>query len=273
MKKNLLLSLLLLVAVKVGAQVALAPTAIILDKNGIGTLYITNNSAVPQEISVGFQFGYTTENESGNLYIKYDDSVRLKSHHLEGIKAFPKNFILPPKQQQIVRIQVRMPKDKPDGMYFCRVKVGSANQVADVDQSTGQEGVSTRINVRFEQVIAAFMKKGDVTTGVKIGNIESKVENQILALTLPYETTGNAPFLGRVTTKLKAADGKEVVNHTGTIVMYFNGRRNLSFALPEGTAPGRYQLEMTFETERSDITPVDLVKAPPFTHRATITIP
>lgn len=273
MKRNLLFTLLLLVAVRVSAQVALAPTAIFLDKNGIGTLYITNNSAVPQEISVGFQFGYTTENESGNLYIKYDDSLRVKEYHLEGIKAFPKNFILPPKQQQIVRVQVRMPKDKPDGLYFCRVKVGSAAQVADVDQSAGQEGIATRINVRFEQVIAAFMKKGNVTTGVQIGNIGSKVDNQILVLSLPYQTTGNSPFLGRLTTKLTSADGKEIVNHTGSIVMYFNGQRNISYALPEGVAPGRYQLELTFETERSDITPTDLVKAPPSIHRATITIP
>lgn len=265
--------MLFFVSAKLSAQVALAPTAIFLDKNGIGTLYITNNSAVPQEISVGFQFGYTSENESGNLYIRYDDSLRAKEHNLDGIKAFPKTFILPPKQQQLVRLQVRMPKEKPDGMYFCRVKVTSAAQVADVDQSTAQEGISTRINVRFEQVIAAFMKKGNTSTGVQIGALESKVEKNLLQLTLPYQTTGNAPFLGRVTSVLKAPDGKEVVNHTGSIVMYFNGRRNLLYALPENIASGRYQLEMTFETERSDITPADLVKAPPYIHRATITIP
>jgi hypothetical protein len=252
------------------AQVALAPTAVFLDKNGLGTLYVTNNSANPQEITVSFQFGYTAENEAGNLYIRYDDSARFSSHGFDNIKAFPRTFILPAKQQQLVRIQVRMPKDKADGTYFNRIKVGSAAQVGDVGDAGNTDGVSTKVNVRFEQVIAVFYKKGTATTGVTVSKATAEIEKNLLLTTLDYKVSGNSPFLGRTKTVLKDANGMAVLEQTNPIVLYFEGNRKVAFSLPEDFKPGRYTLEVTFETKRNDISPSDLITAPDYTFRKTL---
>lgn len=251
-------------------QVALAPTALFLDKNGVGTLYVTNNSSTPQEITVGFQFGYTTENTDGNLFIRFDDSLRMQQYGLENIKAFPKTFILPPNQQQLVRIQVRMPKDKADATYFSRIKVGSSAQVSDVGESGNSEGVNTRVSVRFEQVIALFFKYGKTTTGIILDNLESKVDKGNMLLTMHYRTAGNSPYLGRVKIALRNVKGEVVYEQATASAFYFNGKRKMAYALPDDLPKGKYTLELTFETVRNDVAAMDLVKAEPYTFKRNI---
>lgn len=256
------------------AQLSLAPTAVFLDKNGIGSLYVTNNSAVPQEITINFQFGYSAQDERGVLVLVYDDSVNAKTWGLHSmIKAFPKTFILPPNQQQIVRLQARIPKGLPAGTYFTRLKVGSSGQVADIGMETTSEGgVNTRVNMRFEQVIAAFYKNGEVNTAVTIEKVEHQTDSNLLILNTHFKVGGNSPYLGRVKITLKAPDGKVIGESTQSAAMYFGGRRRFSFFAKESLKPGRYELEYNFETNRNDIPSDDLVQAKPYTYKTAIII-
>lgn len=273
--KKILFSLLLLVTLSsVKAQVSLAPTAVFLDKNGMGNLYITNSSDVAQEITVSFQFGYTYQDEFGGLTMIFDDSVRAKSNGLDQmIKAFPRTFNLPAKQQQLVRIQVRAPKDLPDGMYFTRLRVGSSGQVADVGTAGNDGGINTRVNVRFEQVIAAFYKKGTVTTGIAVDKLGSKVDSNFVSLLVDYRTTGNAPYLGRVKMLVKNPAGEVIAEGSQTVAMYFSGMRRMNLRAEENLAPGRYEVEITYDTSRSDISSDDLVSAKPYTFKGYIQVP
>lgn len=273
--KKVLFSLFLLVTFSAAkAQVSLAPTAIFLDKNGMGSLYITNSSDVAQEISVSFQFGYTFQDDFGGLKMFFDDSVRAKTNGLDGmIKAFPRTFNLPAKQQQLVRFQVRAPKDLPDGMYFTRVRVGSSGQVSDVGTSGNDGGINTRVNVRFEQVIAAFFKKGTVTTGITVDKLGSEVDSNFISLMVNYRTIGNAPFLGRVKMAIKNPEGKVVAEGSQTIAMYFSGLRRMNLRAEENLTSGRYEVELTYDTSRSDISSEDLVSAKPYTYKGYIQVP
>lgn len=271
MKKLNLFLLFLLIVVSGQAQVSLAPTAVYLDKNGLGTLYITNNSDVAQEISVNFQFGYSGQDENGVLIMVYDDSLNAKKHGLDGmIKAFPRAFNLPPNQQQLVRLQVRAPKDLPDGMYFTRLKVGSSGQVSDVGAGDDAASINTRINVRFEQVIVAFYKKGTPTIAMAIEDVESKVDSNFVGLKIKYRNTGTAPFLGRVKMVLRDPAGKVVAEGTQSQAMYFNGYRRASFRLEDPIVPGNYELELKYETIRNDMAAEDMVQAPPYVHKAKL---
>jgi hypothetical protein len=274
MKNLVLTSLLFLFAGSVLAQLSLAPTAIYMDKNGVGNLFVTNSSSTPQEINISHQFGYVDQDENGVLIMVYDDSARASLHALDKvIKAFPRSFILPPNQQQIVRFQVRMPKDAKPGMYFTRIKVASSGQVADVGGENAEaSGVSTRVNLRFEQVLACFYKHIEVSTGLLIDRVQSRLDSNLLTLDAYYRTTGNAPFLGKVKVLIKAPDGSVISEFSQSMAMYFTGRRRFKVRLPEDVKPGSYQVEFTFLTERSDIAQEDLVQAPPFTHKATIRI-
>lgn len=274
MKKIFLLWLLTLPFSGVLAQLSLAPTAVYLDKNGIGNLYITNNSGVPQEITINFQFGYSAQDENGILTMVYDDSLNSNLWGLQNfIKAFPKTFILPPKQQQIVRMQARIPKGTPNGTYFTRIKVGSSGQVADVGEASVAEGtVSTKVNLRFEQVIVAFYKNGEVNTGVQLEKVESLVDSNIIVLESHYKTTGNSPFLGKVKLTLKGTDGTIIAESNQGVAMYFNGKRRFSFTTKEPLKSGKYELEYYFETVRNDIPSDDLVQAKPYKYKTYITI-
>jgi len=274
MKKILLFLLSLLPLSAVVAQVSLAPTAVYLDKNGIGTLYVTNNSETAQEITINFQFGYSSNDKNGVLIMVYDDSAKAKTHGLDKmVKAFPRTFNLPPKQQQLVRLQIRAPKDLPEGTYFTRIKVGSSGQIADVGTGGAPEGISTQVNVRFEQVIVAFFKKGKVSTGVNIDKVEAKVDSNFMKLAVDYRTLGNSPFLGKVKFTLRGPDGYLLLDASQTIAMYFEGTRVSVFQLSEKPKPGRYVLEIKYETQRSDIAAEDLIQAPPYVYKTNIQLP
>lgn len=274
MKKLLILLLITLPLSGALAQLSLAPTAVYLDKNGIGNLYVTNNSGVAQEITINFQFGYSSQDENGVLVMVYDDSLNAKTWGLHSmVKAFPRTFILPPQQQQIIRFQARLPKGLPNGTYFTRIKVGSSGQVADVGEATLAEGtVSTRVNLRFEQVIVAFYKNGEVSTGLNVEKVTSKTDSNLVILDTYYKTTGNSPFLGRARISLKGPDGKVIGESSQGVALYFSGKRRFSFFAKEPLKPGRYEVEYTFETTRNDIPSDDLIQAKPYTYKTAIII-
>lgn len=255
------------------AQLSLAPTAVYLDKNGIGNLFVTNNSGVPQEITINFQFGYSDQDENGILVMQYGDTANARLFGLDPyVKAFPRTFILPPNQQQIVRLQVRASKGLAPGTYFTRIKVGSSGQVADVGTEETSDGIATRVNLRFEQVIVAFYKNGAVNTGVKIDKLQANIDSSnILTLDTWYKTTGNSPYLGRVEVKIRDPKGKIVAETRQTAAMYFSGKRRFRFRL-ENKETGRYEAEFKFETNRNDITLEDLIQAEPYTYKASFNL-
>lgn len=274
MKKLLLLLLITLPFGGVMAQLSLAPTAVYLDRNGIGNLYVTNNSAVAQEITINFQFGYSAQDENGVLIMVFDDSLNANLWGLQNmVKAFPRTFIIPPNQKQIVRLQARVPKGTPPGTYFTRLKVGSSGQVADIGEgNAGDGGVTTRVNLRFEQVIVAFYKNGEVSTGVVVEKVVSKIDSNLVLLDTYFKTTGNSPYLGKVQIILRAPNGSVIGEASQSAALYFSGKRRFSFFAKEALKPGRYELEYNFETNRADIPSDDLVQAKPYTYKTAILI-
>lgn len=254
------------------AQLSIAPTAVYLDQNGVGTLHVSNNSSSPQEITINFQFGYSDQDAEGVLIMQYGDTAAARLWGLDPmLKAFPKTFILPPNQQQIVRLQARPRKDLMPGTYFTRIKVGSAAQAADVGTQES-DGIATRVNFRFEQVIVAFYKHGKVNTGINLERVETKADTSYLTLDAYYKNTGNSPYLGRVHLQLKGADGKVVSEFSQTVAMYFSGKRRYRFVIPKDMKPGRYDVEFKFETIRNDISSEDLVQAQPYTYKTSVNI-
>ena len=271
--KTLLFALFFSVAVlTVQAQVSLAPTTVFADANGIGTLYVTNGSEKAQEINISFLFGYPGNDSIGNLVMVYEDSLREQQSGLgDRIRTFPRSFILAPGQQQTVRFQIRPDRTKPAGMYFTRVKVSSNEQAADVEE-TATEGVSTKVNFKFDQVIAAFYKSGAVTTGLDFSKLEAQRKDNSIAVDSEFTVTGNSPFLGSLQADVKDSSGKVVATHQQTVALYYEGKRAYSLPLPEGIAPGTYQVILLFKTERSDIPTSDLVQAPPISKTLSITL-
>ncbi len=256
------------------AQINLSPTFLMIDDNiGIGELYIHNASDAPQEVSIRFQFGYPSSDETGRTIMIYDDHVREKKYSLgDQIRVFPQRFILEPLSTQTVILQVRPVFGNPDGIYFTRVVVRSNMISTDIDQKQA-EGINTQINYVLNQNIPVLYRKGEVTTGLEITNVNTLVEANTLIVTKKLLPTGNAPFNGNVQAVLRNNMNEIVATQQQTVVAYFDLVRKISLQLPiEGLQNGEYFLELTYETMRRDVSPEFLVQAPAKTHLITLYI-
>lgn len=252
------------------AQVSLAPTTVFIDQNGIGTLFVTNPGDTPQEINVSFLFGYPGNDDMGNLTMVYGDSLSEKQFGMgDRLRAFPRTFILAPQQQQTVRLQVRPDRTLSAGTYFTRIKVTSNAQTTDVEE-TNTEGVSTQVNFKFDQIIAAFQKVGAVSTSLEFGEVETEIASNIVRIIPEFKVTGNSPYLGSVTASLKNKTGQVLAEQQQTVALYFSGKRSVELKLPENLPSGEYDVELTYETRRSDIPSTDLVQSPAV--RTTVTL-
>ncbi len=275
--KRLLLMLLGLVlpglAINLNAQVSIAPSTVFInDQTNIGTLYVSNRSDEPQEVTIDFAFGYPSSDAEGNLVMNYEDSVAFAQYAInDWIRVFPRSFVLGPRQQQTVRFQVRPQPQAADGVYWTRVKILANPQSADIDLAA-EEGITTRITFRFEQIIGAFYRKGNATTGLNITNVEVRKEDSRIVLLPHLQRTGNAPFIGSVYARMYDSMGNMVKERQSTTTAYFEEVRRFDIDT-EGLAPGEYRVELTFATRRGDMSPTDLVQAPEITETVRVTIP
>ncbi len=271
----LFVAILLIIPLKpLSGQVAIAPsTVFISDQTNIGTLYVSNRSDDPQEVNISFSFGYPTSDADGNLIMTYDDSLAYKKYALnEHIRVFPRSFVLGPREQQTVRLQVRPMPNADDGVYWTKVRVLANPQQAEIDMPTEDEAIATRISFRFDQILAAFYKKGNVTTGVDVTDIEVRYEDERILL-LPHLTRlGNSPFIGSISAKLYNSNNELVTQSQATTTAYFQEIRRISLNTAD-VPPGDYRAELTFETRRSDMSPADLVQAAPVTEVVNVRIP
>lgn len=258
----------------VKAQVAIAPSTIFIsDQTNIGTLYVSNRSDEPQEVSIDFAFGYPSSDEDGNLIMNYDDSVAFARHAInERIRAFPRSFVIGPRQQQTVRFQVRPQPGADDGVYWTRVKILANPQTPDIDLSAEEDVITTRVTFRYEQIIAAFYKQGRVTTGLNVNKVDVRHEENRVVLLPHLQRTGNAPFIGTMTAKMFDGRGTLVNERQTTTTAYFEEIRRIELDT-EGLTPGEYRVELTFETRRGDISPTDLVQAAPIKEVVNFRIP
>ncbi len=256
------------------AQVAIAPSTIFIDdQTNIGTLYVSNRSSDPQEVSIDFAFGYPSSDANGNLVMTYTDSVSYHQYAInEWVRAFPRSFVLGPQERQTVRFQVRPQPQAEDGVYWTRVRILANPQEPDIDLTTEEEGISTRITFRFEQVIAAFYKKGNTTTGLEVTEVEVRHENGSMMVLPHLRRTGNSPFIGSLTAKLFDMNGNLIKERQSTTTAYFEEVRRIEIDTQD-VAPGDYRLELTFETRRGDISPTDLVQSPTITEVVQVRIP
>lgn len=269
----LLLTSVLLLPGKTAAQVSIAPTSLFTNVNGITTCYITNPSDIAQEVDLSFLFGYPMYDELGELRMVYNDSSYEAQKGLGNqVRAFPRSFIIEPLQQQVVRIQVRPNRNNPDGMYFTRLKISSKVLTPDAGTSDNSS-ITSRVNFRFDQIIAVFSKQGEVNTSLELGEVAyERVGNQVHVLS-EFKLNGNAPYLGSALVQLKDPQNQPAVVQRQTVAFYLDGKHKVSLDLPDDFAPGDFVMEISYSTERADINSSDLVQADPIMKRFPVRIP
>ena len=254
------------------AQVTVAPSMLFIDsKSGIGNLYITNNSASPQEVSISFVFGFPDADSAGNAKMNYNDTVAAGIYSLNPIvRAFPRSFLLDVKQAQTVRLQVRTKSNVKDASFFSRVKVSSTLKTPDIGKKT-TDAVTTQINFKFDQIFPVFYRKGNVSTGVIVHDVSTTLKENKLTVIMDVERTGNTPYIGSIKAELFSAANEKVALSEATVSIYFHVKNKMELDLSKAVK-GKHRLVLTFETKRSDIAVEDLLQAPTVTKEVTVNL-
>jgi len=254
------------------AQIALAPSFVFVDENnGVGNVYVSNNSDKDYEVNISFAFGYPDGDSDGNLVMNYNDTTAYAKYALDPmIRAFPRSFTIKGGTQRTVRIQVIPGQRRKEGFYYTRMKVMAKPQTVDITDTVAN-GIGTKINFNFEQITAVFYHRGKVTTGVKINELDVRQNIGALELRPHFSLVGNAPFLGSMFAKLKDINGKVVAETQSTTTVYSDVIRRMDLKL-EKVGQGTYTLEFSLETKRNDMQSSDLIQAPKVVLEKTVII-
>jgi P pilus assembly chaperone PapD len=254
------------------AQVTVAPSILFINsKSGVGTMYISNSSSDPQEVSIDFVFGYPDADSAGNARMNYRDSVAAGIYSLNPmLRAYPRSFLLNPKQQQTVRLQVRTKSSVKDAFFFSRIKVTSGQKTPDIEKKP-TDVVTTQINFKFDQIFPVFYRKGNVSTGLNVHDVTTTFKDNKLTVVADVERTGNAPYIGSMKAELISAAKEKVALGEATASIYFRMKNKLELDIPK-TAKGKYKLLLTFETKRSDVAAEDMLQAPPITKAVNVNL-
>jgi len=263
--------LLALFMVNVQAQISVAPPALFMNSNNrFGTFIVENKTGEPQEVSVKFRFGYPASDSIGNMSMQYEDTLAEAQYSLAGwIKGFPKKFILMPGAQQIIRLTTQPPPDLRDGMYWSRIVTSAQPQAKRID--TVRTGITTQINIVFEQVTTVLYGKGKLNTSIEIEDPFIVEDSTSIRLVWKIEKKGNAPYFGTAQVKVFDEIGNVVDETVEILGIYATMNKKASFDRNK-LKPGKYIAEIKFVTERNDIAAENIIQLPPLVKKIAFTV-
>lgn len=256
------------------AQVTISPTAVFLDSNSkVGSLFISNPSNSAVEVVISFEFAYPATDSDGRVFLNYEDSEAEERYSLvPHLRAFPTTFVLEPNQRQTIRLIGRLPQDTDSATYWTRMRVSSSQLTPPIGEAAEGQ-VAAQVTFQIDQVTVVLVHHGSVETGVTIHSTEARVdsERESLQILTDVERTGNAPFIGSVTTTILDSNGEEINTRRSSTSVYFRNLQRVEFELSELPA-GTYTAVTTYETSRNDISSRNLIQAPSTTERHTFSI-
>jgi P pilus assembly chaperone PapD len=245
MKKNtiFILGIFILLFSQIKAQVIISPYVVYTDEqNKFGSLIVQNESYDPYEITISFIFGYPVSDSLGNRTMEY---IREPKDSLPSInnwvKAFPKKFILQPKERQTVRLLIKPPQNIKDGTYWTRLVTSSAPVVNEED--TANSGVSAKLRFVLNQVTTVIFRKGIPTANLIIKNVKLHSDStNTYQLLYSLKREGNSPYFGYLNLKIYNLEGELIKEESDYTSIYFDITRN--YILPKDKFPaGRYKAE------------------------------
>lgn len=251
------------------AQITLGPRHVFIDKQtGVGNVFIHNASPFVQEISVSLAFGYPGSDSTGNYKMVYDNLSARSEYSLDSmIRIYPRKFFLKENEQQVVRFQVLKGKSKKEGFYFTRFKVLSSPVLAKQEMTSAAPGASAVM--KFEQNSAVFYNCGNNNTGILINKVETRQKGNEIEVKTHLSRTGNAPFLGTFSARITDKTGTIMASAEKSTAVYFEDIRSLALKWGD-KEPGKYLLEIKFESRRNDMDRACLVQTPNIVHRSEI---
>ncbi len=237
--------------VRAGAA-SVSPMAVYLDhRTRTGTVTLFNPGSRPEEVQIGFAFGFPTSDAEGNVELELvAEPGADEPNAVPWMRAFPRRLVLEPGQRQVVRIMAQPPAGLPDGEYWARALVHARGGQVAIEERQGEVGL--QVDVETVVVVAVNYRNGVVETGLEIEGATARRAGDTVIGTVDLRRTGNASFLGRILAEVVDADGQVLASTEDVLAVYRGIRRRVELPLPasvDGPLSVRYRLD----TERADL--------------------
>jgi len=251
--------------------VTVSPTALFIDsRSPTAVLVLFNAGTAPEEIEIGFAFGYPTTDALGRTNTVLTDSAPAGDPSiLPYVRAFPRRLTLAPGQRQTVRVLVQAPAGMAEGEYWGRVVVRSRGGTPPIEENRGD--VRMQLNVETAVATAVLFRKGAVTTGLAVNGTTARLTPAgLVEAEFDVRRTGNAVFLGHLRAEVVAADGRVVGVMEDEMAVYRALRLRYDIPLAPDAPRTGLTVRYTFDTERPDLPSPGAVQAAPVSGTATV---
>lgn len=233
--------------------VAVSPSALYLDhRNRSGVLTLFNSGSLPEEVEIGFAFGYPRSDSLGNV------SVPIVSVAPEGepslvpwARAFPRRMRLAPGQRQVVRVLVEPPPGLANGEYWGRIVVTSRGGQPPIEERRGD--ITLQVELQAVIVTAVSYRNGDVRTGIAVTAGQARRVAGGIELLLDLSREGNAAFVGRVVAQVVAANGAVIAEESEFVAVYRDLRSKILIPIDPPARPSAHHVRFTIDTQRPDL--------------------
>ena len=254
--------------------VVVAPHAVYLDhRTRSGSITLYNPGAEPVEAGISFFFGYPVTDSAGNFTLIEPDSITPDLPAASSwVEAFPRRMSIPPLSRQTVRLLARPPAGLPDGEYWARVVVTARGGSLPVSGVADSSGIQIGLTLELRTILPLIYRKGALRTGVSLAAVTTERRGDSLEIRTRLTRQGTAAFTGVARGSLVDASGKSVAAFSEPIAVYYQAEP--AFALPVAALPaGQYRLRLEFATERDDIAPEVLLRAPVVRDTLAVSLP
>jgi len=218
-----------------------------------GAITVLNPHATRAEFSVDLRFGFATTDSAGRLRVELRDGPDSASA-ADWITPYPNRFTLRPGGTRTVRLLARPPAVLPDGEYWARITVHARDDSPPsfIDTSDSSSG-RVRIAMETATVLPIFFRKGTVTTGVAITDLDAVAHQDSIDVSATLSRRGNGAFVGVAHLRVQDASGATIVKTDRQIAVYRSMRPRWTVALPRDACPEGCNVALQLSTERRDV--------------------
>src|SRR6266568_3542035 len=265
--------------------VMVAPHAVFIDHRlRSGSVLLYNPGTEPVEVAISTMFGYPVTDSTGAIRLRTvetPDSTLPSA--LAWIQAFPRRLTVGPRERQTVRLLARPPAGLADGEYWLRIVIAAQAGRVPISGVTDTTAIQIGLRLEVRTIIGVNYRKGPVATGLSLSNLRAQIVGDSLITRGKLERRGNAAFIGIIRETLVDSAGAVrtqrvgdslVTTYASPVGVYRTMEPRLASALPKpGLPSGRYWLRYEVVTERDDLDPTVVLKAPAVRDSVQLVVP
>ena len=255
--------------------VMVAPHAVFIDHRvRSGAVLLYNPGTEPVEVTISTLFGYPVTDSTGAIGLRTVDAPdSTLPSALAWIQAFPRRLTVGPRERQTVRLLARPPAGLADGEYWVRLMIAAQAGRVPITGAGDTTAIQVGLTLEVRTIIGVNYRKGAVSTGVTLSNVRAQILGDSLVTWSKLERRGNAAFIGTVRETLVDSTGAVRATYNSPLGVYFTMQPRLATALAAPLPRGRYWLRYELVTEREDLDPAVLLKAPAVRDSVQLVVP